>query len=98
MIPQTLSNSSIATSSRCRENDFFQSFVQSPGSAQSRGSSPEEIFDSHFQVGNMEDELLNEMLQDSPAEDDLVTGSAANLVPEPEPEKTPETRGGMGEY
>ena len=32
------------------------------------------------------------MLQDSPAEDDGVTGSAANLIPEPEPEKTPEPR------
>ena len=65
-------------------SDLFQSFVQSPGSAWSRGSSPEEIFDSHFQVGSMEDELLNEMLQDSPAENDLVMGSAANLIPEPE--------------
>ena len=27
------------------------------------------------------------MLRDSPAEDDGVTGSAANLIPEPEPEK-----------
>ena len=30
------------------------------------------------------------MLRESPAEDDEVTGSAANLIPEPEPEKTPE--------
>ena len=37
--------------------------------------------------------MLDEMLQDSPAEDDLVTGSAANLIPEPEPEKTPEPEG-----
>ena len=33
------------------------------------------------------------MLPDSPAEDDGVTGLAANLIPEPEPEKTPEPRG-----
>ena len=90
VIPQTLSNSSIAASSRCSENDLFQSFGQSPGSIWSCGSSPKELFDNHFQVENMEDELLNEMLQDSPAEDDMVTGSAANLSPEPEPEKTPE--------
>ena len=32
------------------------------------------------------------MLQDPPAEDDGVTGSAANLIPEPEPEKTPGPR------
>ena len=30
------------------------------------------------------------MLQDSPAEDEPVTGSAADLIPEPEPEKAPE--------
>ena len=40
----------------------------------------------------MEDELLNEMLQDSPAEDDVVTGLAANLILGPEPEKNPRTR------
>ena len=39
----------------------------------------------------MEDELLNETLQDSPAEDEVVTGSVANLTPEPEPEKTTES-------
>ena len=32
------------------------------------------------------------MLRESPAEDEEVTGSAANLIPEPEPEKTPEPR------
>jgi len=32
------------------------------------------------------------MLRDSPAEDDEISGSAANLIPEPEPEKTPEPR------
>jgi len=81
---------SIAASSRCSENDLFQSFGQSAGSTQSHGCSPEEIFKDHFQVENMEDELLNEMLQDSPTEDDVVTGLAANLIPEPEPEKTAE--------
>jgi len=50
-----LSRSSIAASSEESENDPFQSFIQSPGSAQSNGSSPEELFDTHFQV---EDELL----------------------------------------
>ena len=30
------------------------------------------------------------MLQDSPSEDDVVTGSAANLITESEPETTPE--------
>ena len=89
VIPQNLSGLSIAASSEDSENDPFQSFVQSPGSAQSSGSSPKELFDNHFQV---ESELLDELLQDSPAEDDRVTGSAANLFPEPEPEKTPESR------
>ena len=32
------------------------------------------------------------MLRDSPAKDDEVTGAAANLIPEPEPEKTLEPR------
>ena len=89
VIPQNLSGSTIAASSEESEIDPFQSFIQSPSSAQSNGNSPEELFDNHFQV---EDELLDEMLQDSPAEDDRVTGSAANLIPEPEPEKTPESR------
>ena len=53
-----------------------------------RGSSPEELFENHIQV---EDELVDEMLQDPPAEDDGATGSAANLIPDPEPEKTPES-------
>ena len=52
------------------------------------GSSPEELFENHFQV---EDELLDEMLHDSPAEDDGVTGAAANQIPEPETERTPES-------
>ena len=90
VIPQNLSSWNIAASSENSENDPFQSFVQSPGLAQSCGSSPEELFDNHFQVENIEDELLNETLQDSPTEDDVVTGSAANPIPEPEPEKTPE--------
>ena len=89
VIPQNLSGSSIAASSEDSENVQFQSFIQSPGSILSNGSSPEESFNEHFQV---EDELLDEMLRDSPAEDDGVTGLAANLAPEPEPEKTPEPR------
>ena len=40
VIPQNLSGSSIAASSEDSENNPFQSFVQSPGSAQSNGSSP----------------------------------------------------------
>ena len=92
VIPQTLSNSSIAASSRFSESVLSQSFGQSPGSTRSRESSPKEIFEDHFQVENMEDELLYEMLQDSPAEDDVVTGLAANLIPGPEPEKNPRTR------
>ena len=92
VIPQTLPNSSIAVSSRFSESVISQSFGQSPGSTRSRESSPKEIFEDHFQVENMEDELLNEMLQDSPAEDDVVTGLAANLILGPEPEKNPRTR------
>jgi len=79
VIPLNLSGLSIAASSEDSENDPFQSFVQSPGSS---GSSPEELFDEL---------LLDELLQDSPAEDDRVTGLAANLFPEQEPDKTPES-------
>ena len=50
IIPQNMSSSSIAASSEDDENDPFQLFVQSPGSARSRGSSPEELFSNHFQV------------------------------------------------
>ena len=89
VIPQNLSGSSIAASSESSENVQFQSFAQSPGSTRSSSSNPEELFDEHFQIG---DEMLDEMLRDSPAEDDGITGSAANLTPEPEPEKTPEPR------
>ena len=92
IIPQNLSSSSIAASSENSENDPFQSFVRSPGSARSCGSSPEELFSNHFQVESIEDELLDEMLQDPPAEDDMITGSAANLIPEPESEKKTRTR------
>ena len=41
----------------------------------------------------MEDELLNELLQDSPAEDEPLMGLAADLITEPEQEKTPEPDG-----
>ena len=59
VIPQNLSRSSIAASSEDSENVQFQSFIQSPSSTRSNGSSPDELFDEHFQV---EDELLDEML------------------------------------
>ena len=48
IIPQNLSGSSIAANSESSKNDPFQSFFQSPGSARSHGSSPEELFDNHF--------------------------------------------------
>ena len=89
VIPQNFSSTSIAASSENSEDGLFQSFVQSPGSAGSSGSNPEQLFQDHFQV---EDELVDEMLREPPAEDEEVTGSAANLIPEPEPEKTPEPR------
>ena len=77
----------MAASSESSGNVQFQSFAQSPGSTRSSSSNPQELFEEHFQ---MTDGILDEMLRDSPTEDDEITGSAANLTPEPEPEKTPE--------
>ena len=59
VIPQNLSRSSIDASSEDSENVQFQSFIQSPSSTRSNGSSPDELFDEYFQVEN---ELLDEML------------------------------------
>ena len=89
VVPQIFSNSSIAASSENSEDNLFQSFVQSPGSNHSSSSNPEQLFQNHFQV---KDEFLDEMLRESPDEGEEVTGSAANLIPEPEPVKTPEPR------
>ena len=79
VIPQSFSSSSIAASSENSEDGLFQSFIQSPGSARSNSSNLEQLFQNHFQV---EDELLDEMLWESPADDEEVTGLAANLIPE----------------
>ena len=87
VVPQNFSGSSIAASSENSEDSLFQSFIQSPGSAQSNSSNPEQLFQNHFQE---EEEPRDEVLQETPAEDEEVTGSAANLIPEPEPVKTPE--------
>ena len=95
VIPQNFSSSSIAASSEDSEDGLFQSFIQSPGSARSNSSNPEQLFQNHFQG---EEEPQDEVLQETPAEDEEVTGSAANLIPEPEPEpvKTPENSGTGG--
>ena len=61
--------------------------MQSPGLDHSSNSNPEQLFQNHFQL---EDEFIDEMLRESPDEGEEVTGSAANLIPEPEPEKTTE--------
>ena len=87
VVPQIFSNSSIAASSENSQDSFLKSFMQSPGSDQSSNSNPEQLFQNHFQV---EDELIDEMLRESPDEGEEVTGSAANLIPELEPEKTTE--------
>ena len=89
VVPQIFSSSSIAASSENSEDGLFQSFIQSPGSDKSSSSNPEQLFQNHFQV---EDELIDEMLQESPDEGEEVTGSAANLIPEPKPEKTTEPK------
>ena len=89
VIPQNFSSSSIAASSENSKDRLFQSFIQSPGSALSNSSNPEQLFQNHFQA---EDEPLDEMLQEAPSDDEEVTRSAANLIPEPEPVKTPEPR------
>ena len=82
MIPQNFSRSSIAASSENSEDGLFQSFIQSPGSARSNSSNPEQLFQNHFQA---EDEPRDEMLQEALTDDEEVMGSAANLIPEPEP-------------
>ena len=89
VIPQNFSSSSIAASSENSEDGLFQSFIQSPGSARSNSSSPEQLFQNHFQA---QDEPRDEMLQGALIDDEEVTGAAANLIPEPEPVKTPEPR------
>ena len=85
----TPQNSPESASSESSENVQFQSFAQSPGSTRSTESNPQELFEEHFQ---MNDGVLDEMLRDSPSEEEEITGSAANIAPElePEPEKTPE--------
>ena len=89
IVPQSFSGSSIAASSGDSEDGLFQWFVQSPGSAQSNSSSPEQLFQNHFQA---QDEPQDEMIQEALTDDREITGSAANLIPEPEPVKTPEPR------
>jgi len=89
VIPQNFSNSSIAASSENSEDGLFQSFIQSPGSARSNSSSPEQLFRNHFQA---QDEPRDEILQEALTDDEEVTGSAANLILDPEPIKTPEPR------
>ena len=89
VIPQNFSGSSIAASSENSEDNFFQSFIQSPGSARSSNSSPEQLFQDHFQA---REEPRDETTQEALTDDGEITGSAANLIPEPEPAKTPEPR------
>ncbi len=89
VIPQNFSGSSIAASSENSEDNLFQSFIQSPGSARSSNSSPEQLFQDHFQA---REEPRDETTQEALTDDGEITGSAANLIPEPEPTKTPEPR------
>ena len=89
VIPQNFSGSSIAASSENSEDNLFQSFIQSPGSARSNSSDREQLFQNHFHA---EDEPRDERLQEALTDDEEVTGSAANRIPEPEPVKTPEPR------
>ena len=89
IVPQSFSGSSIAAISEDSEDGLFQSFIQSPGSARSDSSSPEQLFQNHFQA---QDKPRDEMVQEALTDDGEITGSAANLIPEPEPVKTPEPR------
>ena len=91
IIPRSVSGSSISASSEDSEDGLFQSFVQSPGSARSSSSSPEQLFQNHFQAQD-QDEPQDETIQEALREDREITGSAASLLPEPEPVKTPEPR------
>ncbi len=89
VIPQNFSGSSIAASSENSEDNLFQSFIQSPGSARSSNSNPEQLFQDHFQA---QEEPRDETTQETLTDDGEITGSAANLLPEPEPARTPEPR------
>ena len=86
IVPQDFSGSSIAASSEDSEDGLFQSFVQSPGSTRSDSSNPEQLFQNHFQA---QDDLQNETAQEARAEAEELT-SAADLIPDSEPVKTPE--------
>ena len=88
IIPQSFSGSGITASSEDSEDRLFQSFVQSPGSARSNSSNPEQLFQNHFQA---QDEPQNEVAQEAREDVEELT-SAAELIPDSEPVKTQEPR------
>ena len=67
-----------------RSSDKFLSFHQSPGFVGSEASTPEQEFSRHFDVDDLEMEVLDQALRDSSVEEEPVS-AASQLVPDPEP-------------
>ena len=72
-----------------RSSDEFLSFHQSPGSAGSETSTPEQDFTRHFDLEDLEPEVLDQVLQDSSEEEEEEPLSAAAQL-NPDPEHIPE--------
>ena len=68
-----------------RSSDEFLSFHQSPGSGGSEASTPEQEFTRHFDLDDLEPEVLNQTLQDSSVEEEEPVSAASQLIPDPEP-------------
>ena len=88
-IIQSSSSTINSEADKSSENERFLSFNQSPGSAQSVSSAPEQQFNQHFNIDELEEKDLNQGLQDTTMENKPVSASAGELVLEPEPEKEP---------
>ena len=92
---KTASRQKDENSENCSENEErFLSFNRSPGSTPSEASTPEQEFNQHFNINEMEDEDLNQILQDIIVEDEPVSAAtqATGSEVEPEQEKEPERR------
>ena len=68
-----------------RSSDELLSFHQSPGSGGSEASTPEKEFSRHFDLNDLEPEVLDQALQDSSVEEEEPVSAASQLIPDPEP-------------
>ena len=57
-----------------RSSDEFLSFYQSPGSRGSEASTPEQEFTRHFDLDDLEPEVLDQALEDSSVEEEEPVG------------------------